>query len=321
MPLLREQEDLSALCGQAGAILDLPSGVIEKDYWVTQALRALQTTYPEEFIFKGGTSLSKGFALIQRFSEDIDILVHDDGHTATKARYSRLKTMAQTVAKAVGAGGSTRLGGDRDGTYRIEQLHYGPETEMSKLMLPHIRLDIGVLGGVEPHGMRPIGTLLGDILREERGVDVSTFDDLAQFEVPVLHPGRTLVEKLLLVHTAVTRSVTDAPSLLRYRASRHYYDIHCLLGHEESCEMLADRQQFEVILADAAAISTMHFGGVEPRPEGGFATSRAFHAGDALHAAIVAQYVDTMDAYYFGSGPYPSFDAVCKRVEEHRDLL
>jgi len=71
MALLRDQEDLPALCGQAGEILDLPHGVVEKDYWVTQALRALQATYPGEFIFKGGTSLSKGFALIQRFSEDI----------------------------------------------------------------------------------------------------------------------------------------------------------------------------------------------------------------------------------------------------------
>lgn len=321
MALLRDQGDLPALCGQAGESLGLPHGVVEKDYWVTQALRALQVTYPGEFIFKGGTSLSKGFALIQRFSEDIDILVHDDGTAGKKAKYDRLKTMTQTAAQAVGDGASTRRGGGDDGTYRIELLQYGPETEGPALMLPQIRLDIGVLGGVEPHGMRPIGTLLGDVLRAERDIDIMTFDDLVPFEVPVLHPGRTLVEKLLLVHTSATRSVTDPQLLLQYRASRHYYDIHCLLGHDECCDLLADRDQFDVILADAVAISTIHFGGVEPRPDDGFAASLAFCATEPLVTDIVRQYEDTMSAYYFGTNPHPSYDGVCERVDERRELL
>lgn len=75
MALLRDQEDLVALCGAAGEIIGVPASVIEKDYWVTQALRALQLAHPGEFIFKGGTSLSKAYGLIERFSEDIDLLV------------------------------------------------------------------------------------------------------------------------------------------------------------------------------------------------------------------------------------------------------
>lgn len=213
LPLLRDEQDLAALCGQAGSILRLPSGVIEKDHWVAQALRALQAAHPREFIFKGGTSLSKGFALIERFSEDIDILVRDDGTTAKKAKYDRLKAMSKAAAKAVVNSASSRLGGDNSGTYRIELLHYGRATEGPALMLPNIRLDIGVLGGVEPHGMRRIGTLLGEVLSAARNVDIAAFDDLIPFEVPVLHPGRTPVEKLLMVHTATTRSASDPQSL------------------------------------------------------------------------------------------------------------
>jgi len=51
----------------------LRAAIIEKDYYVTEALRLIATTAPDKIIFKGGTSLAKGWNLIQRFSEDIDI--------------------------------------------------------------------------------------------------------------------------------------------------------------------------------------------------------------------------------------------------------
>jgi hypothetical protein len=53
----------------------LRASIIEKDYYVTEALRIIASTYENQVIFKGGTSLSKGWNLIQRFSEDIDIFL------------------------------------------------------------------------------------------------------------------------------------------------------------------------------------------------------------------------------------------------------
>ena len=53
----------------------LRAAIIEKDYYVTEALRLIATTAPDKIIFKGGTSLAKGWNLIQRFSEDIDIFL------------------------------------------------------------------------------------------------------------------------------------------------------------------------------------------------------------------------------------------------------
>jgi len=53
----------------------LRAAVIEKDYYVTEALRIISVTAGDKVIFKGGTSLSKGWNLIQRFSEDIDIFL------------------------------------------------------------------------------------------------------------------------------------------------------------------------------------------------------------------------------------------------------
>lgn len=53
----------------------LRPALIEKDYYVTEALRVIAATVPDKAIFKGGTSLSKGWNLIQRFSEDIDLFL------------------------------------------------------------------------------------------------------------------------------------------------------------------------------------------------------------------------------------------------------
>jgi hypothetical protein len=322
MPLLRAEDDLTALCGLAAERLGVPAAVVEKDYWVAQALRRLQARHPNEFIFKGGTSLSKAYGLIQRFSEDIDILVRGRQGESKNGRYKRIHRMTADAADAVGDPGTReKVFAERTGLHRTEQLHYGPDTNAPPLMLPYIRLDIGFAGGIEPNENRPIGTLLGSVLVDQRGIALNDFDDLVPFEIPVLHPGRTLVEKLLLVHTAATDSVEDVSRLSDFRAARHFYDIHCLLADAGSRRMLEDRPKFADVLADAERVSREHFEAVTSRPHEGFAASPAFRGAPALRAELERQYTQTMDIFYFGSDPYPPFDAVCERVENQRKLL
>lgn len=322
MSLLRANEDLPALCGVAAELLGIPAAVVEKDYWVAQALRGLQAEHPHEFIFKGGTSLSKAYGLIERFSEDVDILVRERDGEANNARYKRINQMTAVAAAAVGDPGvREKVSAERTGLHRTERLHYSRDLGGPALMPPHIRLDIGLAGGVEPNETRPIGTLLGNVLADEQGIDPTDFDDLAPFEVPVLHPGRTLVEKLQLVHTAVTRSEGDVGRLAGFRATRHFYDIHCLLDHEPSCRLLTDRTQFDAMLDDAVRVSSKHFDEVCPRPTDGFAASLAFQADAQLQDALSREYEQTMEAFYFGTEPYPTFEAVCERVAQRRELL
>src|SRR6266540_4838723 len=74
---LRENpEDLFALVGRASEGLGLPVEFVEKDFWITELLRSVARPVDDAFVvFKGGTSLSKAFGLIERFSEDVDILL------------------------------------------------------------------------------------------------------------------------------------------------------------------------------------------------------------------------------------------------------
>jgi hypothetical protein len=74
---------------------------VEKDYWASEVLRVLQSDFDDDFIFKGGTSLSKGYRLIERFSDDVDVLVlkNDRGRGALNGL---MKRMGLKAAEGVG---------------------------------------------------------------------------------------------------------------------------------------------------------------------------------------------------------------------------
>lgn len=78
--------------------LDIKLEFVEKDYWATMVLRRLaKSRYVEESVFKGGTSLSKGYNLIERFSEDVDIaIIKDEGKTGNEIR-----TIIRTIEKEI----------------------------------------------------------------------------------------------------------------------------------------------------------------------------------------------------------------------------
>src|SRR6185437_1155773 len=77
---------------------NLRPAIIEKDYYVTEALRVIANTSGDKIIFKGGTSLSKGWNLIQRFSEDIDLFVNPAG-LGKKAIDTKLKRVRDAIGK------------------------------------------------------------------------------------------------------------------------------------------------------------------------------------------------------------------------------
>ena len=80
MKLHEDNDEFRAAVTAAAAKLKLPEHVVEKDYWVTQLLQNLSRYEHHQYvIFKGGTCLSKGYKLISRFSEDIDLALDDKG--------------------------------------------------------------------------------------------------------------------------------------------------------------------------------------------------------------------------------------------------
>lgn len=107
-PVFRDTSEFSATIDAAAEQLGISALAVEKDYWVSEVLRTLAHDFPSDFIFKGGTSLSKGYHLIQRFSDDIDLLILPRGR-GRNAVDRLMKTMSEhATAMTGGADGSLR---------------------------------------------------------------------------------------------------------------------------------------------------------------------------------------------------------------------
>ncbi len=300
--------------------LSISPTAVEKDYWVSQVLRALGRNFDGDFIFKGGTSLSKAYRLVERFSEDIDILVvpAERGRGATDRL---MKAMAEVAAAGVG-GSATVVGGSETGRHRSYEIAYPATRAPTALIRTSVLLEMGVRGGPHPHAPVPISSLLGDVL-EATGTDLGEFDDLKAFEVAVLHPGRTLLEKLVLIHALAEHLAADAGGSIDRRSGRHFYDVYQLLGDRQVLDLLADRDQTEQVMRSVEEINQAYFAGdgIEVRPAGGFATCQAFDVTTGISTRLRAAYESTMPELYFGAGPLPSWEAICGRVAERHALL
>ena len=133
----------------------------------------------------------------------------------------------------------------------------------------------------------PISSLLGDVL-EAAGTDLGEFDDLKPFEVAVLHPGRTLLEKLVLIHALAQQLAAGTGGPIDRRSGRHFYDVYQLLGDRQVLDLLADRDQTDQVMRSVEEINRAFFGGdgIEIRPAGGFATCPAFDSTSNISSQL-----------------------------------
>ena len=290
---------------------------------MTQALRALNELHAGAFVFKGGTSLSKGYGLIERFSEDVDILVTPHSGDSAKTREGLLQSMSAAVAEKLGVELlQARTPGRGRHPHRADVLVY-PRVVTSSITMPiedrGVLLETGYAGGEWPAEMVTITPLLNAPL----GLGAGDYEDTDPLEMRALLPARTLLEKVSLLHHLAT-TWTPQATTAQQRCGRHYYDIHQLLEHGPTRTVLEDRAQFKVIVAEMERVSERHFGGWSPRPEDGFAAGPAFCPPEAseLRGWLANSYGDSAGLLPArASGGWPSFNAVLRRIERHAHLL
>jgi len=301
--------------------LDISASAVEKDYWVSEVLRVLVAHFPDDFIFKGGTSLSKAYGIVERFSEDIDVLVLPGDRGRAKVD-TLMKAMGEAAAAGVN-GMATGVGGAESGRHRSFIVGYPATRERTALIATSVLLEMGVRGGAHPHERVAIGTMLGDAL-DAAGTDLGDYEDLIPFDVPVLHPARTLLEKLVHIHELALRLTASEDAQPELRSGRHFFDVHELLGDERVLSLLQDRDQTLEVMGGIDEITQRFFGGavgVSARPDGGFATSPAFDSATSASGRCRAAYEATMPELYFGSNPLPTWEEICQRVANRATLL
>lgn len=313
--LFRSRSDFDATVGAAADRLAVNPAIVEKDYWVSQALRRLAGEFPQDFVFKGGTSLSKGYKLIQRFSEDIDILVIP-GERGRGACDTLMKNMGDDAAQAIGDRDPKRDGGR--GLHRTYYLTYPRKRDVAWLR-PTIDLEMGIRGGPKPSEGRCLEPLLRTAL-QENGVETDNYPDLVPFDVNVLHPGRTVIEKLALVNDEADKCQQDPRRDFRQQLGRHLYDIYMLLGNESVRGFLEDRKQFMAVVEDCERVSLEYFDSEYTRPPEGYGTGSAFRSDDRVMDQLRTALANAEDLY-FGADPYPTWDSVLERVGMYSAIL
>jgi len=300
--------------------LGAPVGNIEKDFWVCWTMNALyheRLAGDPRLLFKGGTSLSKAHGLIERFSEDIDVTVFRDDldepasvkeleALSNKQRRFRLDAirdacrayitgplrefLGEQLADATGGAGRIEIDeADPDGQ---TLLVWYPEVEPrdGAYVRPVIRIESGAKSALDPN--RPV-TIRPYISEEAAGLDLAVGD------VTTIEATRTLWDKVVIAHGL--RRWYERRGVLRQegqRVSRHYYDLHCLLGSEAGRTALTDRD----LGADCVRHARMFF----DRPDYDLASAApgtfAITPAGGMVDALGRDYANTT-AMIFGTAP------------------
>jgi hypothetical protein len=209
---------------------------VEKDYWVTYALHAIFTNeIGDDTVFKGGTALSKCYRMIERFSEDIDLVVlRREGETDSK-----LKSKIKTISKVVGEifpeievpGITHKMGMNRKTAHSYNKEFEGNYGQVRDVLV----LESTWLGDYEPHTQRMLCSFVGEMMLNNGQLDLAETNGLMPIEVRVLDPIRTLCEKIM---SLVRFSYGENPVNELKKKIRHVYDLHQLLQQKEFSSFL-----------------------------------------------------------------------------------
>ena len=237
---------------------------IEKDWWVTMVLKALSMTSIAHLLnFKGGTSLSKGFGLIDRFSEDIDLSIRREGDFAisstSKSQRERLRKKSRSyiqdvlkskieqalnqlgvvdynvrnVTEVETKDGLKPIDSDKDPTViMVDYKSIIPNS--SNYVSPWVKIEISCLSMAEPTEEVELQSYISQIFPE---------DDDCKVTFRTVLPTRTFLEKAFLLCEEFQK---EHPRSMRM--SRHLYDLEKLMDTEFGIQALEDKQLYDDII-------------------------------------------------------------------------
>lgn len=226
--------------------LHLPEAFVEKDYWVSTVLWVLANSeYRQTVVFKGGTALSKAYALVQRFSEDVDLALTDD-ETRTK---SKTKSLMDKAAKHITQGLPEVEDAATSRGSRFRRTVHQYESVLKSTLFAQVRhgqilVEVNAFAHPHPSQWLPVQSYVGQFL-ETRGEHALVAEHgLEPFDVQVLSLERTLTEKVLALVRAGYQS--DAVGELRAKI-RHVYDLYHLL-EQKSLQSFFNGPDFDALV-------------------------------------------------------------------------
>lgn len=294
---------------------------VEKDFWVCWTLDALFNGLPQgnpRLLFKGGTSLSKAFGLVARFSEDIDITVFRDdlGFNADtaeleemsgkkrRARLDAIRTSCQAyingpLAKQFGdaaaaaiPSGRFRLQADPDDAEGQSLLFWYPAVaaRSGDYIRSAVKIESGARSAIDPNTAATVRPYVADELPDL---------DMTVANVVTVKPERTFWDKVVILHGL--RQWHERRNELRHggqRVSRHYYDVHQLMQSGQITEWLANHQ----LARDCARHARLFFGSTDLGLASAEPGTFTLVPTQGMHDALAKDY-EAMSGMVFGQVP------------------
>lgn len=215
---------------------------VEKDYWATYLLKKLsQSDFKDKVVFKGGTSLSKAYDLINRFSEDVDLAIlnaKDYSGNAIKELIKRVEETLTIGLQEVDLKDITIKGS------RIRRTAYNYEKVISYKgdagFLDKIVLEINSFANPLPYEERSIDCMIGKYFYEKGLLFFREKYGIRSFTVNTLSPRQTLIEKLVsIIRSSYSNEKEDGLD----KKIRHFYDIY-FLAESEYCKNYIESKEF-----------------------------------------------------------------------------
>ncbi|GHT41241.1 nucleotidyltransferase [Bacteroidia bacterium] len=250
--------------------LNLPPEAIEKDIWVTAVLRALfELSYSEHISFKGGTSLSKCWNVIERFSEDVDIAINREyfgfvGNTFTIKQISKnlrkaackfcRNTLQYDLAKQLEQDGvspnlfAVEMNITDVTTIDPEKIFVNYKSLFAEnqgdnaesYIKPVVVLEVNGRSMKEPLEKVTIQSFIDEVFADRAFADTP-------FEIQAVAPERTFLEKICLLHEEFAKH--DQEKIRVNRMSRHLYDIVRMLDTPIAAKALNNNELYKSIIA------------------------------------------------------------------------
>ncbi len=332
---LPEQDRRDVFEAAADRLDTLPS-YVEKDFWVCLVLDALYNRLSPEhpkLLFKGGTALSKVFGLIQRFSEDIDLVVYRDGlgmgadsdperwkDLSRKKRRKLFDDLKNRCADYIRSDLARSLiplldqrctirPDEEDGVQQTLLIEYPtlyPSTDIAYVQ-PRVKLEAGARSALTPNTTESVRPYISDDLVEEWSFEVGNLH--------VIHPERTYLEKALILHGEQCGYRDGRPLPTdKHRISRHYYDVAMMTGTEIGRRALVN----DALLDDVREHNLIAFPQKWKKFEEAIPGTIRLVPRDELRAAIEKDY-DAMQGMMLGEAP--AFGWIMQQIQAAEDSI
>lgn len=226
--------------------LEMRDIYVVKDYWVTVALfEIFHSEMASQSVFKGGTALSKCHKLIERFSEDIDLVVlRNEGENDNQLK-KKIRAISKVLEKVIPEieveGLTNKKGNIRKTVHQYDKMFDGDFGQVRE----HVVVEATWLGNFEPFTEMQVSSYKYEMMKAKEQDELIEQYNMSPFTIQVLSKMRTFCEKIMSL-VRFSRSEEPIPNLRD--KIRHVYDIHQMLKDEEIQQFIYSTEFDEMLI-------------------------------------------------------------------------